>query len=330
MVKHSIVIGTLVCAALLAVGCPKPDTTAPEVTATIPADSATGVVRNTNIIVTFSDVMDTASVRAAFTINPPVTGVFSWLDRTLTFNPDSTLDTNQVYAVTIDTVAQDRAGNPLAGEYWFTFTTGTQVSSGIVYMMGRSVTENWFKHWGWDYDDSHPVVHGRFRLYHRYVEGPDNGAPVMVDSVRSLLAGIPADPKPAIFFKLCFIDYYGGSQEEADSNLVRNKGIIDSVFTMVTIEYGYPLVLGNALPRIASETDSFLVWNHKQFNQYLTSLAALHPEDVHVFDFYSVLVDPATGGIKTAYRTAADDAHPNEAAYDALDTPFFNLLEADF
>jgi hypothetical protein len=330
MLKQATVVGLLTLTGLLVLSCQKPDTTPPTVVSTIPQDSATGVVLNANIVVTFSEPMDTASVHQAFTINPPLTGAFSWTDSTLTFNPDTNLDTNKLYAVTITTAAQDRAGNALASEYWFSFTTGTQVTSGVIYMMGRSVTENWFKHWGWDFDDSHPVTHGRFNLYHRSVEGPDNGAQAMVNSVKGLLQNIPADPKPVIFFKLCFVDFYGGSPEEADTNRTRNQGIIDSVYNIVTQQYGYDIIFGNALPRTAGETDQFLVSNHEQYNQYLDSLHTQHPDDVFVFDLYSVLTDTATGGIKSAYATAADDAHPNEAGYDVLDTPFLNFLETNF
>jgi len=208
--------------------------------------------------------------------------------------------------------------------------SATGMSGKIVYMMGRSVTEGWFKHWQWDYDDNDPISHGEFQLFHRYVEGPDNGAQVMVNSVKQNLKDISANQKPVIFFKLCFIDFYGGSQEEADLNLQRNKGIVDSVYDIVVNQYGYTLILGNALPRTTQETDQYLVSNHERYNQYLEILQSQHPGEVFVFDLYSILTDTNTGGIKSNYATAADDAHPNDKGYDALDTPFFDFLETNF
>jgi len=220
------------------------------------------------------------------------------------------------------------------GEEILTTSTPTPSETGMlrntVYMMGRSVLQGWFNHWQWDGDDNTLVAHGRFDLYHRFIEGPDNGAQVMVNSVKDILSPIPASQNPAIFFKFCFIDFYGGSQEEADANLQRNKEIIDSVYDVVVNQHGYKLILGNALPRTAQETDQYLIANHEQYNQYLESLQSQHPGEVFVFDMYSILTDPNTGGIKSNYATAADDAHPNDKGYDALDTPFFDFLETNF
>ncbi len=324
-------MGLLLIGFFVSLNCNQPDTTAPTIISTIPETNATDVVINTNIVITFSESMDTASVQAAFTIDPQAPGDFRWTgDSVLTYDPTSSLDSNTIYTVTVATAAQDRAGNNLTANYSTSFTTGTQVSSGTIYMLGRSVTYNWFQHWGWDWDDSHPVVHGRFNLYHREIVGPDDGGQVTVDTVRQIINAIPASQTPVIFFKLCFVDFYGGSQDEANTNLERNKSVVDSVYSIVVNQYGYKLIIGNALPRLASETDSFLVWNHEQYNLYLESLHTQHSTEVLVFDLYSVLTNTTTGGIKSEYAAAADDAHPNDAAYVALDTPFFNFLEVNF
>jgi hypothetical protein len=98
----------------------------------------------------------------------------------------------------------------------------------------------------------------------------------------------------------------------------------------VVVQYGYPLILGNALPRVAIYTDQHLISEHKQYNQYLQSLQSQHPGQVFVFDMYSVLTDSVTGALKSNYTDDPTDAHPNAAGYTALDTPFFNFLEANF
>jgi hypothetical protein len=226
------------------------------------------------------------------------------------------------------TPTTDETATPTSSEP--TPAPGTEVISRNIYMMGRSVLEGWFKHWQWEYDDNAPVSHGEFQLFHRYVEGPDNGAQVMVNSVKQNLKDISANQKPVIFFKLCFIDFYGSSQEEADLNLQRNEGIVDSVYDIVVNQYGYTLILGNALPRTAQETEQYLISNHQEYNQYLESLQSQHPGVVLVFDMYSILADPNTGGIKSKYATGSDDAHLNDKGYDALDTAFFDFLEANF
>lgn len=93
------------------------DTVSPRVESTIPGNAATGIPRNTNIEVTFSEPMDKASAQTAFQITNPagVTGTFSWpsSDR-MVFNPSSDFDygTNVTWQVT--NAAKDLAGNPLA------------------------------------------------------------------------------------------------------------------------------------------------------------------------------------------------------------------------
>jgi hypothetical protein len=50
----------------------------PVVTGILPAHDAKGVSPPTSVTIHFSEPMDTASVEAAFSTTPPVTGVFSW------------------------------------------------------------------------------------------------------------------------------------------------------------------------------------------------------------------------------------------------------------
>ncbi|MFC2072820.1 Ig-like domain-containing protein, partial [Chloroflexota bacterium] len=100
------------------------DTTPPTVIATSPTANATGVaIYKTTIQVTFSESMNTTSVESAFSILPTVSGGFSWTDNVLTFIPGGNLTYNTTYTVTINTAAQDLAGNPLAEDYIWSFTT---------------------------------------------------------------------------------------------------------------------------------------------------------------------------------------------------------------
>ncbi|AWR85636.1 Ig-like domain-containing protein [Meiothermus taiwanensis] len=101
-----------------------PDTTPPTVTAHVPANEATGIARNTNIEVTFSEPMDKASTQTAFQITSPagVTGTFSWpSSNRMVFNPSSDFayGTNVTWQVT--TAAKDLAGNTLAATVTRTF-----------------------------------------------------------------------------------------------------------------------------------------------------------------------------------------------------------------
>jgi len=114
-------------------GCAQPvsDTTAPTVSATVPTNAATSVARNGDLSVTFSEAMDTATISAStFTLAGPgttaVTGVVSLSEDglTATFNPASDLAGSTLFTATVTTGAHDLAGNALASNYAWTFTTG--------------------------------------------------------------------------------------------------------------------------------------------------------------------------------------------------------------
>ena len=105
-----------------------PDTTPPLVTFTSPASAATGVPINTKILVTFSEAMDPLTITTAtFTLKQgttPVSGTVTFASRTATFNPVSNLAASTVYTATITTGAKDPAGNALAANFVWSFTTG--------------------------------------------------------------------------------------------------------------------------------------------------------------------------------------------------------------
>jgi hypothetical protein len=305
------------------------DRTAPEVTDCSPADGATGVMLNTSIQLTFSEDMEESSVEGAFVLEPEVSGDFTWPgSSSVTFWPTGLLDSNTAYTISLGTGATDRAGNPLAQDFGSGFTTGAETQSGTVYMLGRSVNEGWFEYWGWDWDDEHPVVRGGIRLFHRTIEIPYEGHEMVV-SVREVVSAIPADTLTAVFFKFCFADFAGSSQEEAEANLARNKAILDSVVEIVVEEHEFRLILGNALPNTEAETDEFLKWNHAQHNDYINGLAAAR-DDVFAFDLYGVLADPGTGALRPGFAVGSNDAHLTGAAYGALDGPYDALLQTIF
>jgi hypothetical protein len=105
------------------------DTTAPTVSLTDPATSATGVALNKKIAATFSESMDPLTITAAtFTLKAPgntaVLGAVTYTGSTATFTPNSTLAANTTFTATITTGAKDLAGNALASNRVWTFTTG--------------------------------------------------------------------------------------------------------------------------------------------------------------------------------------------------------------
>ncbi len=104
------------------------DTTAPTVSSTNPGDTATGVAINRNIAATFSEAMDTATcTTTTFTLKQgatPVPGAVTCVGRTATLDPTSDLAVNTPYTATITTGVKDLAGNALAVNKTWSFTTG--------------------------------------------------------------------------------------------------------------------------------------------------------------------------------------------------------------
>jgi hypothetical protein len=236
------------------------------------------------------------------------------------WKPDTVLSVQTAYTFNVDTTATDVAGNRLQSAGPFQFNTGdTSAPPAMVYMLGRSVIAGWFSHWG-----GSPYTQGRFTLEYHAVQPP----PDIVASAQAIIDSLTLCDEPVLFFKLCFLDFVGGDSLAAQQNLDRNIVYVDSVYTAAT-RRGLKMIVGNALPQVANATDQWLVWNHHEYNQRLLDLAAQYPNTLRVFDLYSVLADSA-GNLKPTYATGANDSHPNDAGYTALDSLFFPFLEAHY
>lgn len=188
-----------------------------------------------------------------------------------------------------------------------------------VLMMGRSVLGGWFRHWTGD--PGQPARRGDFTL--RYVEIAS--PPDIANSVAGKLEGVKND-KTIVFFKFCFDDFAGSSREEAATSLAEKKKYVKQVYDTVVKKHGLRLIIGNALPKVKSATDVWLVGNERQFNAWLDGFAAQHEDKVTVFDEYGVLADDS-GNLKAEYAPNPDDSHPNDAGYAALDPRFDEILE---
>src|SRR5271157_4131062 len=105
-----------------------PDTTAPTVSFTVPANGGTGVAVNSAMAAVFSKVMDPLTITTTtFTLEQgatPISGVVTYSVVTAVFTPSSNLAANTTYTATITTGAKDLAGNDLAVNKVWTFTTG--------------------------------------------------------------------------------------------------------------------------------------------------------------------------------------------------------------
>jgi hypothetical protein len=112
-----------------------PDTTAPTVTAngvygtSGVTSGAVDMPINRAGTVIFSEAMDSLTINiTTFTLKGPggavVAGTVSYIGTTATYTPTVNLAHNTFYTVTVTTGAKDLAGNALASDYSWTFTTG--------------------------------------------------------------------------------------------------------------------------------------------------------------------------------------------------------------
>ncbi len=114
-----------------------PNTTAPTITLTSPANAATGVVLNAAVNATFSTAMNPLTITAPGTLTlsiagangAAVTGTVTYNSQTniATFTPSANLTASTEYTATVSNAAQDLSGNALAAGLvpnpW-SFTTG--------------------------------------------------------------------------------------------------------------------------------------------------------------------------------------------------------------
>ena len=100
-----------------------PDTTPPDVLIATPTGD--NIPISTDISIVFSEDMNQTSVVNAISISPTLTGIsYTWLNnQTLVIEISGNLTHNATYTITIDTGAKDLAGNTLASDYSWQFST---------------------------------------------------------------------------------------------------------------------------------------------------------------------------------------------------------------
>ena len=116
-----------------------PDTTPPTVVDVIPDDLATGVAVNANITARFSEAMDPDTItssnlelRDAANNLVPIAVSYTAGNYTATINPDANLAYSTIYTAAIKgepNGVADLAGNRLAADYTWSFTTAAPAST---------------------------------------------------------------------------------------------------------------------------------------------------------------------------------------------------------
>ena len=120
-------------------GTPPPDTTPPTVSNVTPANGATNVAKTTNVTAAFSEALDSSTVTSStFTLRDsnntvvPATVTYG-SGNSATLDPSADLAANATYTATIkggttDPRIKDIAGNALANNYSWSFTTASDAT----------------------------------------------------------------------------------------------------------------------------------------------------------------------------------------------------------
>ncbi|MCP2500770.1 MAG: Ig-like domain-containing protein [Deltaproteobacteria bacterium] len=123
-----------------------PDNTAPTVSSTSPDNNATGVAVGTAVTGTFNEPIAPATLTAAsFRLNDGVDNVTGTVSLNAagtiaTFTPSAPLADNTTYTATLTTAITDVAGNALAANHVWTFTT----AAAVAFVVTTSDDDGWF------------------------------------------------------------------------------------------------------------------------------------------------------------------------------------------
>ena len=110
------------------------DTTPPSIVSVTPAENASGVAKDANIVVTFSEAMNQASAQAAFQSADLGASTTTWdaAGKVMTVNPNADLtytSTGKSYSFQITNTATDLKGNALSNPASITFKTFRQLTA---------------------------------------------------------------------------------------------------------------------------------------------------------------------------------------------------------
>jgi hypothetical protein len=135
---------TAMLAILFLAGCKKDDTTVnPTAASTKPVNNVTGVARNSAVEFTFSEAMNPSTINTStFSLkqgSTAVPGTVTYTGTTATFTPANPLSSSTVYTATMTTGAKTEAGNSLASNAVWSFTTGGSTASMATVPLGSSI-----------------------------------------------------------------------------------------------------------------------------------------------------------------------------------------------
>ncbi len=212
------------------------DTTAPAVISMSPGDNKLDVMVNTQVIATFSEMMDPSTINTqTFFVEDemgiPVDDAVSYMGVMATFTPSVDLEFDTTYIATLTTGVKDLAGNPLLQDKVWSFTTGMQVDTTAPTVNSTSPEDN----------DTNVMLSSTVSV--TFSEDMD---PTTIDSTTFTLSSNPpvdgavsydADTKTATFTPSSDLEFdttYTATMTTAAADLAGNPLEADVIFTFTT------------------------------------------------------------------------------------------------
>jgi hypothetical protein len=333
-----------------------PDTTAPTVSSNGPVNNATGIAVNAAITATFSETMSASSIKTNFTLSNSansVSGEVTYTGTTATFTPSANLAYSTAYTATITTGVKDAAGNAMANNHTWIFTTRAAPVPGTVRILYLHHSTG-----GVIWNSGSHTVPGELAAYN---SAKGTHYEIAEQTYPLTNAGYPWANYPYDYWNL-WVNHTGTSMDQSELNL----DMVVQNYDVIVFKHCFPVSNIEADSGVASVNSStqslqnyylqyaalktrmlqfpgkrFIVWTGaalrsadttpenaaraKIFFDWVKGTWDQHGDNIYVWDFYSL----ETEG--TLYLTAANasgDSHPN-STFAGRVAPYFVIRLVD-
>ncbi|MCE9501755.1 MAG: Ig-like domain-containing protein, partial [Leptospira sp.] len=114
---------------LKALAPPSESPGAPKVVSSLPAANQDGVDKNQALIFTFNKEVDPQTCMNAFTMQPPITGLYDFTGPIMKFKPSAKLRGGITYVASLSRRCEDKEGRDLEAPYSVSFTVSKDTTT---------------------------------------------------------------------------------------------------------------------------------------------------------------------------------------------------------
>lgn len=157
-----------------------------------------------------------------------------------------------------------------------------------------------------------PILIGDHTFEYHKIESAEQST----EKIKEIVASKEEGKINIVLWLLSPHDFEGTSQETAESNLEKNKALVEEILTL-TLENDYLLLAGSGIPRPPETTDEFLILNHNEYLDFLIEKSKSNENKMFPFSFMMIFVDD-NGLLIEEYRHEDVNVLFNEEGIDDL------------